>query len=108
MKRASYPAIISVLAEAAAVSLGRHCVKSLKSGADFQTSSSSLPSITGGFANITSFTGFCFSGGRAFGDFGDFRFEGAGVPESDGAEPAGVELAEGAGVLSGVADAELA
>src|SRR6185436_8126020 len=100
MKRASYPAIISVWAEAAAVSLGRHWVKSLKSGADFQTSSSSLPSITGGFANMTSLTGFCFSGGKAFGDFGALRFEAAGLPESDGVEPAGVDLGEGAGVLS--------
>src|ERR1051325_8359103 len=107
MNRASYPAIISVLAEAAAVSLGRHCVKSLNNGADFQASSSSLPSITGGFANMTSFTGFCFSGGNAPGDLGARRFDEAEVPEPD-VEPADVEPGEGAGMLSGVADAELA
>src|SRR6185503_19231330 len=97
MKRASYPAIISVLAEAAAVSLGRHWVKSLNIGADFQTSSSSLPSITGGFANMTSFTGFCFSGGIAFGDLGALRFEGVEPAESAAEERSGVEVAEGVG-----------
>src|SRR6185436_19262228 len=97
MKRASYPAIISVLAEAAAVSLGRHWVKSLNSGADFQTSSSSLPSITGGFANMTSLTGFCFSGGRAPADLGARRFEGAERPEPGAGELSGVEFAKGVG-----------
>jgi hypothetical protein len=57
---------------------------------------------------MTSFTGFRFSGGRAFGDLGALRFDGAELPESDGVELAGVVLAEGAGALSGVADAELA
>jgi hypothetical protein len=57
---------------------------------------------------MTSLTGFCFSGGKALGDFGALRFVGVELPESEGVEPAGVELAKGAGVLSGVADAELA
>jgi len=56
---------------------------------------------------MTSFTGFCFSGGSAFGDFGALRLEGAELPESDGAEPGGLELAEGTGLLSGVDDGEL-
>ncbi|HEY6230825.1 MAG TPA: hypothetical protein VIW64_06160 [Pyrinomonadaceae bacterium] len=56
---------------------------------------------------MTSFTGFCFSGGNAPGDLGARRFDEAEVPEPD-VEPADVEPGEGAGMLSGVADAELA
>jgi len=41
----------------------------LKIGADCHTSSSSLPSIVGALLNITSFTGFAFSGGSAFTGF---------------------------------------
>src|ERR1041385_5726424 len=38
-------------------------MKSLSTVADFQTSSPSLPSITGGFSNFGIFTGCAFSGG---------------------------------------------
>src|ERR1041384_7315396 len=44
-------------------------MKSLRTDADFQTSSSSLPSMTGGFSNFGIFTGFAFSGGRAIDRF---------------------------------------
>src|SRR2546423_6112955 len=44
-------------------------MKSLRTVADFQTSSSSLPSITGGLSNFGIFTGFAFSGGRAIDRF---------------------------------------
>ncbi len=39
-------------------------MKSFSTVADFQTSSSSLPSIVGGFSNFGIFTGLAFSGGN--------------------------------------------
>jgi len=57
---------------------------------------------------MTSFTGFCFSGGKALGDLGALRFEGTELAEPEEVELPGVELADGTGVLSAVADAELA
>src|SRR5947209_20553059 len=54
----------SVGSEGAASSPGRNCMKSLKTAADFQTSSSILPSMTGGLSKRTSLTGLIFSGVR--------------------------------------------
>src|SRR2546423_12283883 len=44
---------------------GRNCMKSLKTAAVFHTSSSSLPSITGGLSKRATRTGFTFSGVRS-------------------------------------------
>src|SRR2546423_12178467 len=54
----------SVGSEGAIKSPGRHCMKSLKTAAVFQTSSSSLPSITGGLSNFVMLTALFFSGVR--------------------------------------------
>ena len=45
---------------------------------------------------------------KALGDLGALRFEGTELAEPEEVELPGVELADGTGVLSGVADAELA
>src|SRR5437588_5705668 len=52
----------SVGSEGAIRSAGRYCMKSLKRAADFQTSSSSFPSITGGLSKRVSRVGVNFSG----------------------------------------------
>src|SRR5436190_24258745 len=52
----------SVGLDGAVRSPGRYCMKSLKTAADFQTSSSSFPSITGGLSKRVSRVGVTFSG----------------------------------------------
>ncbi len=60
----------------------------MKTAADFQTSSSSLPSITGGFANSGRFTGCAFSGGSTKPDL----------------SASGLDFAAGSELVSGFAD----
>src|ERR1044072_3794858 len=55
----------SVGSEGGRRSPGRNWMKSLKTAAVFQTSSSSLPSITGGLSKRVMRTGFTFSGVRS-------------------------------------------
>src|ERR1051326_5133941 len=55
----------SVCKDGACNSPGRHCMKSLKTAAVFQTSSSILPSITGGLSKRVSLTGLIFSAVRS-------------------------------------------
>src|SRR2546421_8911694 len=52
----------SVGSEGGVMSPGRNCMKSLKTAADFQTSSSILPSITGGLSKRVRRVGATFSG----------------------------------------------
>src|SRR5437588_12907785 len=52
----------SVGSEGAIRSAGRYCMKSLKTAADSQTSSSSFPSITGGLSKRVRRVGVIFSG----------------------------------------------
>src|SRR5437764_4974235 len=52
----------SVGSDGAVRSPGRYCMKSLKTAADFQTSSSSFPSITGGLSKRVRRVGVIFSG----------------------------------------------
>src|SRR2546423_15633322 len=52
----------SVGSEGGVMSPGRNCMKSLKTVADFQTSSSSFPSMTGAVSKRVSRVGFTFSG----------------------------------------------
>src|SRR5947209_10619039 len=52
----------SVGSEGGVMSPGRNCMKSLKTTADFQTSSSIFPSITGGLSKRVSRVGVTFSG----------------------------------------------
>src|SRR5947209_10523570 len=54
----------SVFSEGAVNSPGRNCMKSFKTAAVFQTSSSILPSMTGGLSKRVSFTGLTLSAVR--------------------------------------------
>jgi hypothetical protein len=74
----------------------------LKTAADFQTSSSNWPSITGGLLKSGSFTGFAFSGGRTNADFPEAGFVAVAefVTSSGGGEVAGLGVI-GAGAVAG-------
>src|SRR5947209_8213695 len=74
---------------------GRHWMKSLKTAACFHTSSSSLPSMTGGLSKRGTRTGFTFSAVRNAANlaaaFAGSATCGFALP-ADGADPAGLEF----------------
>src|SRR5437763_16991608 len=69
-------------------------MKSLKTAALFQTSSSSLPSITGGLSKRATRTGFTFSGVRSA------AYLAAALAGSDAAGPAAADEAAAGGVAA--------
>src|SRR3954465_13575457 len=105
----------SVGCEGGTRSTGRNCVKSLKTAAVFQTSSSILPSMTGGLSKRTRRAGATFSGVSSAASLaaevpgaavapeevaaGAAPLDAAGaLVESDALESAGVDAGVGVGV----------